>query len=173
LTGTPITNRPSELYTLIHYLDPTRWSSFYRFAKRYCGAFDNGYGLQMGEAQNLDELQARLRETIMVRRLKKDVLTELPAKRRQIIALEPEDDETRRLVERERQMDAGHSDTINSLTYAAQCAESEGDEAAYQEAVRKLKQAQTEAFTEMARIRHEVALAKVPAVLEHRLISHC
>jgi SWI/SNF-related matrix-associated actin-dependent regulator 1 of chromatin subfamily A len=91
LTGTPIMNRPSELYTLIHYLDPQRWSSFWSYAKRYCGAFSNGYGLQMGQAQNLDELQARLRETIMVRRLKKDVLTELPAKRRQIIALEPDD----------------------------------------------------------------------------------
>jgi SWI/SNF-related matrix-associated actin-dependent regulator of chromatin subfamily A-like protein 1 len=121
----------------------------------------------MGEPQNLDELQARLRETIMVRRLKKDVLTELPAKRRQIIALEPEDDETRRLIERERQMDAGHSDTIATFTYAAQCAEADGDEAAYQEAVKKLKDAQQAAFTEMARIRHEVALAKVPAVLEH------
>lgn len=167
LTGTPITNRPSELYTLIHYLDPTRWSSFWSYAKRYCGAFSNGYGLQMGEAQNLDELQARLRETVMVRRLKKDVLTELPAKRRQVIALEPQDEETRRLIERERETEERNAALVAAAAAAAQRAEAEGDDAAYEAAVKRLKDVQAVAFAEMSKLRHEVAVAKVPAVIEH------
>jgi SWI/SNF-related matrix-associated actin-dependent regulator 1 of chromatin subfamily A len=40
-------------------------------------------------ADNLEELQQRMRERFMVRRLKIDVLPELPAKRRQVIVLEP------------------------------------------------------------------------------------
>ena len=36
MTGTPIANRPAELFPLIHYLDPENWPSFWSFAKRYC-----------------------------------------------------------------------------------------------------------------------------------------
>lgn len=87
LTGTPILNRPVELWPLLQAMDPQTWRSFFGFAQRYCAATNNGHGWDFSGASNLDDLQRRLRQTIMVRRLKADVLKELPAKRRQLIAL--------------------------------------------------------------------------------------
>ena len=91
LTGTPICNRPAELWTLVQSLDPSGLGRSWRgFHERYAGAFQHyvrtGRGSKMiwdvSGASNLDELQDRLRASVMVRRLKKDVLTELPPKRR-------------------------------------------------------------------------------------------
>lgn len=165
LTGTPIMNRPAELFSLINYLDPARWASWTAFARRYCGGWD---GNAMGQgASNLDELQARLRETIMVRRLKADVLTELPPKRRQVVSMEPDTDEAREAVGREVAAYERTEAEIAAATYAMQAAEAEGDEAAYRAAVARLQTVRGIAFTEMAKVRHETALAKLPQVLEH------
>src|SRR5208282_520092 len=65
------------------------------YAKRYCGLWEikNREGKRIGwkwdGATNLEELQERLRTSFMVRRLKKDVLTSLPPKIRQVISIEP------------------------------------------------------------------------------------
>jgi len=76
--------------------------AFLAFAKRYCGAkrvpIPGKFVFREGERQqatawdfsggsNLEELNRKLRETIMIRRLKKDVLRELPPKRRQLIEI--------------------------------------------------------------------------------------
>ena len=88
MTGTPICNRPIELWPLVQALDPTDLGrNFFAFAKRYCNAHNNGYGWDFTGSSNLDELQTKLRAKFMVRRLKADVLTELPPKRRQIVPL--------------------------------------------------------------------------------------
>jgi SWI/SNF-related matrix-associated actin-dependent regulator 1 of chromatin subfamily A len=102
LSGTPLVNKPKELWPLLQTLDPNgigMKSNWYNFATRYCqavkigertDAYGNTYPLWKWDgADNLEELQNLMRERFMVRRLKKDVLTELPAKRRQIIVLEP------------------------------------------------------------------------------------
>lgn len=89
LTGTPILNRPCELWTTLKLLDPKGLASdWMHFHKRYCNAKSNGFGWDISGASNQEELQQRLRETCMIRRLKTDVLTELPEKRRSIIPLE-------------------------------------------------------------------------------------
>jgi SWI/SNF-related matrix-associated actin-dependent regulator 1 of chromatin subfamily A len=80
LTGTPMLAKPMELWTTISTLSGYR--NFREFRDRYC-AID-------GHGKNLEELQLRLRKSIMIRRLKSEVLTQLPAKTRQIIEL-PED----------------------------------------------------------------------------------
>jgi SWI/SNF-related matrix-associated actin-dependent regulator 1 of chromatin subfamily A len=88
LTGTPICNRPKELFPLIHFLDPINWTSKSRYQARYCGACsENGWNAD--GATNLAELQDKLRSTIMIRRLKKDVLTELPPKTRRVVEFAP------------------------------------------------------------------------------------
>lgn len=91
LTGTPIENRPVEVHALVSALDE-QFEGF-NFLKRYCGAKQVQAGNKLvwdfSGATNLDELQSRLRSTIMVRRLKKDVLLDLPAKQREVIRLEP------------------------------------------------------------------------------------
>lgn len=90
LTGTPIANRPVELFSILKLVDPGHWDQgpkggFFAFARRYANAHQTRYGWDFSGASNLPELQDRLRATCMVRRLKADVLTELPPKRRQVV----------------------------------------------------------------------------------------
>lgn len=92
LTGTPILNRPSELWTTLEILKPNERNlrSFWTFMKRYTNARKTRWGWDFSGASNLDELQVLLRRSVMIRRLKKDVLKELPQKRRIMIPVEIE-----------------------------------------------------------------------------------
>jgi len=165
LTGTPIVNRPVELYNLIEDLTPV-FGKFWTFAKRYAGASNNGYGWDFSGASNLDELQLRLRETIMVRRLKMDVLTELPRKIRQVIEVEADTTEQKQAVKREGSFEADSESRLIRLRAAVEMSKAESEEA-YKMAVENLKDASQVDFTEMARLRHETAISKIPAILSH------
>ena len=91
LSGTPVLNRPIELYPVLSWLAPKRWpaTDWFAFAHRYCGAHHNGFGWDLSGASNLEELSARLRSTVMIRRTKAEVLPELPPKIRTVIELIP------------------------------------------------------------------------------------
>ncbi len=81
LTGTPIENAPIEIYNIIQIIDPTIFPNYYSYIHKYCGAKRNDYGgLTAKEATNSDELHYILKNTIMLRRLKSEVLKELPPK---------------------------------------------------------------------------------------------
>jgi SNF2 family DNA or RNA helicase len=71
LTGTPIENSLEELWSLFDFLMPGLLSSFERFSEKYirCSSY--------GEGGNLDVLRQKVSPFIM-RRMKKDVLSELP-----------------------------------------------------------------------------------------------
>lgn len=164
LTGTPIVNRPVELYNLIS--DMGSWGSFFGFAKRYANAHHNGWGWDFSGAQNLDELQRRLRETIMVRRLKAEVLTELPRKIRQIVIVEPDTPEQKAAVSAENKYERDSEERRSRLQAEADALKDEGGEK-YKLAVDRLNEAISVQFTEMARLSHDTAMAKVPAVIAH------
>ena len=100
LTGTPIVNRPIELQPILAAIDRVRWGQRTWFARRYCAARHTGYGWDFKGASNLEELNRRLKRSCMIRRLKMDVLRELPAKRRQVIEL-PADDATKAIIRQE------------------------------------------------------------------------
>jgi SWI/SNF-related matrix-associated actin-dependent regulator 1 of chromatin subfamily A len=87
LTGTPLTNRPVELFPLLNMVDPGAWPKFFPFAKRYCDAHNNGFGWDFSGASNLDELHQKIKP-FMIRRTKAQVMAELPAKRRSTVAIE-------------------------------------------------------------------------------------
>jgi len=87
LSGTPMLNRPIELFPTLSCVRPEEWRSFWAFAKRYAGAYRGRFGWDMSGASNLEELRNRL-HPIMLRRKKEDVLTELPPKRRARLTLE-------------------------------------------------------------------------------------
>lgn len=92
LSGTPIKNKPVELWQQLKVLDAEKYhedfKDFWRFAKKYCNAHENKWGWDVNGSSNLDQLNRILRETIMIRRKKKNVLDELPDKRKMCIHLE-------------------------------------------------------------------------------------
>lgn len=77
LTGSPMLNRPNELWTLLHCIDPKRFNKYWPFVNRYC-VFGGWQSKQIVGAKNKAELKGVLSE-YMVRRLKKDCL-DLPDK---------------------------------------------------------------------------------------------
>lgn len=82
ITGTPILNRPFEIYPLIHALDPVEWDDDIEFARMYCEGHEQNGVYYTNGACNLNDMNLRLRDTLMVRRLKKKVLSQLPEKQR-------------------------------------------------------------------------------------------
>lgn len=88
LTGTPILNKPIEIFNIVNFLFPYTFISEMQFAKKFCNAKHNGFGWDFSGASNLDELNFILRCTGMIRRLKKDVLKQLPDKVRNVIEVE-------------------------------------------------------------------------------------
>ena len=89
LSGTAITNRPIELFTTLEMVRPAEYEGqFWEYAKRYCGAEHNGWGWDFQGASNTQELHKKLRDC-MIRRLKKEVMKELPDKIRQFIPVVP------------------------------------------------------------------------------------
>ena len=80
LTGTPLTNRPRDLFPLLQLADHPLGRSFASFAKRYCDGYQGDYGLVADGATNIDELTVQL-HGVMLRRTKDEVL-DLPPKMR-------------------------------------------------------------------------------------------
>ncbi len=89
LTGTPILNKPKELISQLQIIDRLDdFGGWWKFATKYCAAFRGRFGLWMEGAENLGELNSKLREKCMIRRKKEDVLKELPPKRVAIVPIE-------------------------------------------------------------------------------------
>lgn len=104
LSGTPVVNRPIDLWPVLYAIDQ-RWGSQHQFGINYCAGRKMSMHLNTinpktrqttrrkrtwwdySGASNTKALQTHLRETCMVRRLKKTVLTQLPDKIRQMIVI--------------------------------------------------------------------------------------
>ncbi|KAL3804483.1 hypothetical protein HJC23_002522 [Cyclotella cryptica] len=90
LSGTPALNRPVELWPQIAALDPAgklfgKYGMRYNeFTKRYCNAKVTRFGWDVKGVSNAEELHACLKK-VMVRRLKAEVLHDLPPKQRSIV----------------------------------------------------------------------------------------
>ena len=98
LSGTPIINRPVEIYNSISLINPELFPSFFKYAKEYCGATHNGFGWDFSGATHTDNLHKKLVGSVMLRRLKKDVLKELPEKTRTVIPMELDNPEEYKIV---------------------------------------------------------------------------
>ncbi len=109
ISGTPALSRPLELFTQLNSLDPKAWPDEKEFGRRYCRPIstlsigDNGSaedGLGSGSSAILQdnahiahgastshaqELHVMLTSTLMIRRLKKDILHYLPEKLREVV----------------------------------------------------------------------------------------
>jgi SNF2 family DNA or RNA helicase len=83
MSGTPVVNRPDELWSILNWLWPREYSSYWRFFNRYVATeVDFAAGRQFRKVigpKNVDKLQAAVKP-FYVRRLKTEVLPELPEK---------------------------------------------------------------------------------------------
>lgn len=91
ITGTPIPTRPIDAHPIIDMLDNsllTPYNSYRDFAIRYCRAYNSKWGFDVSGNSNISELRQKLQRSILIRRLKKDVLNQLPSKTIKIVILE-------------------------------------------------------------------------------------
>jgi len=149
LTGTPIPNRPIELYPILKWLGAPVAESWYSYVTRFCGAYKHTWGWDVSGSANLTQLAEELRSTVMVRRKKADVLTELPEKRRRVICI----DGKAGLVAEERALDDQHRAILGHLDYDTAATTLHNDAA--------------KVFGELTRVRQALGIAKLPAVTEH------
>ena len=80
LTGTPVTNRPSEYASQLDILGKLKeFGGLWGFYRRYCNAFQDSFGQwNISGHSHLDELNDKLRGVCYIRRTKDQVLSELP-----------------------------------------------------------------------------------------------
>jgi SWI/SNF-related matrix-associated actin-dependent regulator 1 of chromatin subfamily A len=177
LSGTPMLNRPMELFPILHALDPDRWSDGFQFGRRYCAGYrkkigwdvinqEPKYAWDFTGASHLDELQKILRSTIMIRRLKEQVLHDLPPKRREIIVFVA-DKSQQKIIAQETEAWKRHDEKICQLEFNLEAAKKSGSDDDYRSAVSGLKAGIDVAFVDMAEARKEVAVSKVTSVIEH------
>ena len=197
LSGTPMLNRPIELWPICHAFDlGDLGRDRTDYAYKYCAAHTTSHGLDVSGSSNLDDLQERLRRAFMVRRMKKQVLPELPDKTRIVLTLDSP--EIQEIVARESEVAealglfealVGASTPKTEAVQGAQiseradlmgfsrafemASEGEGSPSAkmldmdYATAVSGLEPpAVAIAFEEIALVRRELGLAKLPVVLE-------
>ena len=88
LSGTPLINRPIEGFNAFNLIDPVLFPDYWMFVQRYCNAKRTGFGWDFSGASNTQELHEKLINSFMIRRLKKDVLPELPDKIRSFVPIE-------------------------------------------------------------------------------------
>jgi len=87
LTATPIPNRPRDLWAQLDLVEPWQWGSFHQFGERYCAGFKDIYGWKYDGLSAAEELRERL-TWARSHTDQKAVMENLPAKRRQIVYLD-------------------------------------------------------------------------------------
>ncbi|XP_016647255.1 PREDICTED: SWI/SNF-related matrix-associated actin-dependent regulator of chromatin subfamily A-like protein 1 isoform X2 [Prunus mume] len=146
LSGTPALSRPIELFKQLEALYPDVYKSVHEYGNRYCKG--GTFGLYQG-ASNHEELHNLMKATVMIRRLKNDVLSELPVKRRQQVFLD--------LAERDMKQ-------INALFRELEVVKAKIKACQTKEEVDSLKFAEKNLIN---KIYTDSAEAKIPAVLDY------
>lgn len=154
LTGTPMENDEAEVFSIAQFCDPVEYNNRFMFQRKYTGS-----------AENRKKCQRKLRSTIMVRRLKTEVLKDLPPKFRSVIEVPYDDDE---LKEFERIATRGvDAERLEELKAALELAKASDNFADYERAVEALKDGVSTKFEMMSELRHRTAQAALPYCIDH------
>ena len=110
LTGTPMPNRPIELWSLLHALRPHVMMPYRAFAERYCGGRDTPHGFVARGAARRQELAGWLGEYFMLRRTQAEIGLGLPPLHAHVQRVCLRDEDTVRLQELEERIEdaSGH-----------------------------------------------------------------
>jgi SNF2 family DNA or RNA helicase len=91
LTGTPSVKHGSDVYGLLHFINPERYSSYWQFTERYWEIQDNGWGKNIANAKKAREKELlSLMEVNSVQRKRQDVMSWLPKAQHQTIPVQLE-----------------------------------------------------------------------------------
>lgn len=122
LTGTPIANRPDELWSLLHFIAPAEWPSKTRYVDRYCAQAWNGFGHEiLGLLPAAKDEFYEILDPRFLRRPKALVLPFLPEKVYETRYVEMGDAQRRAYVDMEdRYVAAVEGGTISATTPLAQ-----------------------------------------------------
>lgn len=165
LTGTPFLNNPFEIFTIANKLDPVAFKSYGSFGYRYCsGHFQK---VDPDSLKNLDELQAKLKEAGMIRRLKKDVLGELPDKVYSTLAIPTDNSNSdfKFAIRSESQFIEKSFKAYNSIVTALSKTKKRTEE--YAAKLDELRALKTDFKSQISHIRRETATAKAPIVADY------
>jgi len=99
LSGTPIVNRPYEASNAVFLIKPDMFKDVWYYYVRYCKAKHTRFGWDFNGTSHTQELHEKLK-IIMLRRLKKDVLKELPDKTYSFVPMELENMEEYKYAEK-------------------------------------------------------------------------
>jgi SWI/SNF-related matrix-associated actin-dependent regulator 1 of chromatin subfamily A len=144
---------------------PEKFWNFFTYAQEFCGAYKSRWGWDFSGSSNEEKLQVILRQNIMIRRLKKDVMKELPPKIRQVIELSSAGFES--IIRNEKDTYENMSEEQKILTLEAELALAEENEVRYQEIVARLREVNGILFSEMSELRKKTALAKLPQCIDY------
>lgn len=87
LSGTPLTNRPPELWPICNLLWPETFPSWWSFCQEFTVPRRTPWGWEFKRTRNLPVLHERLKQCGMLRKRKSQVLKDLPAKQREVLLL--------------------------------------------------------------------------------------
>lgn len=88
ISGTPLVNRPLEVFNLITLINPKLFPSRWKFAMRYCKPKMTPWGWDFSGASHIEELSSKLRENLMIRRTRKEVWKDIQEKERVTVPLQ-------------------------------------------------------------------------------------
>ena len=98
LSGTPLLNKPAELWPTLNILQPKVFPNFWAFGMKWCDPKKNKWGWTFNGCSDSEKLHELLAKHTLIRKRKADVLEYLPAKRRFIVPLPLKDEEQYRLA---------------------------------------------------------------------------
>jgi SNF2 family DNA or RNA helicase len=91
LTGTPSVKHGSDVYGLLHFIDPKQYSSYWQFTDRYWEIQDNGWGKDIANAKKSREKELlSLMSINSVQRKRQDVMKWLPKAQHQNLPVQLE-----------------------------------------------------------------------------------
>jgi len=111
VSGTPLTNRPAELWQVLSIVRPDLYPNFFIYAYEFTNPRRKPWGVDYSGAANLDVLHSRLSNTMMIRRRKAEVLSQLPPKQNIVVPLE---------IENRKEYEAAERDIIAWLAKQSQ-----------------------------------------------------
>jgi len=110
LSGTPALSRPMELFSQLQVLDTGLFRYPSEYGNRYCAGKIRKIGaLEVPDysgSSNMEELCLVLSERCMIRRLKAEVLTQLPSKQRCLVVLDPAGVDTTSKIMKEKRKES-------------------------------------------------------------------